>query len=116
VHTQADLVMHFAAVAYVGESVANPVQYYDNITSNTINVIKAMKVPNNTQHPTYPTLSKTQLERYPRIVKGFYIGMQGGHSGNLRTWNLLQRYPQHCVLDDKPSFRPPCMRESCLFA
>mmetsp|Transcript_42990 Transcript_42990/g.71678 ORF Transcript_42990/g.71678 Transcript_42990/m.71678 type:complete len:411 (-) Transcript_42990:439-1671(-) len=42
-NSNADLVMHFAAVAYVGESVANPVQYYDNITSNTINVIKAMK-------------------------------------------------------------------------
>ena len=29
-----DLVMHFAAVAYVGESVVEPLRYYDNITSS----------------------------------------------------------------------------------
>mmetsp|Transcript_1293 Transcript_1293/g.2679 ORF Transcript_1293/g.2679 Transcript_1293/m.2679 type:complete len:401 (+) Transcript_1293:280-1482(+) len=38
-----DLVMHFAAVAYVGESVAEPLRYYDNITSNTVTLLKAMK-------------------------------------------------------------------------
>mmetsp|Transcript_2 Transcript_2/g.2 ORF Transcript_2/g.2 Transcript_2/m.2 type:complete len:393 (-) Transcript_2:174-1352(-) len=37
-----DMVMHFAAVAYVGESVTEPLRYYDNITSNTVNVLKAM--------------------------------------------------------------------------
>jgi UDP-glucose 4-epimerase len=28
-----DLVIHFAAVAFVGESVADPLRYYHNITS-----------------------------------------------------------------------------------
>ena len=28
-----DLVIHFAAVAFVGESVAEPLRYYHNITS-----------------------------------------------------------------------------------
>jgi UDP-glucose 4-epimerase len=35
--------MHFAALAYVGESVADPLSYYDNNTSGTISLLKAMK-------------------------------------------------------------------------
>ena len=38
-----DCVMHFAAVAYVGESVADPLGYYDNNTAGTISLLKAMK-------------------------------------------------------------------------
>lgn len=38
-----DAVIHFAAVAYVGESTLDPVMYYQNITSNTVTVVKAMK-------------------------------------------------------------------------
>ncbi|KAJ7559569.1 hypothetical protein O6H91_04G091500 [Diphasiastrum complanatum] len=37
-----DAVMHFAAVAYVGESMAEPLRYYHNITANTLTVLKAM--------------------------------------------------------------------------
>ncbi|GFQ04451.1 UDP-arabinose 4-epimerase 1 [Phtheirospermum japonicum] len=37
-----DAVMHFAAVAYVGESTLNPLKYYHNITSNTLVVLEAM--------------------------------------------------------------------------
>lgn len=37
-----DAVMHFAAVAYVGESTMEPLRYYHNITSNTLLVLKAM--------------------------------------------------------------------------
>ncbi|KAM3250922.1 UDP-arabinose 4-epimerase 1 [Capsicum annuum] len=37
-----DAVMHFAAVAYVGESTLNPLKYYHNITSNTLTVLEAM--------------------------------------------------------------------------
>ena len=35
-------VMHFAALAYVGESVAEPLAYYDNNTAGTISLLKAM--------------------------------------------------------------------------
>ncbi|KAI3834798.1 hypothetical protein MKX03_037932 [Papaver bracteatum] len=34
--------MHFAAVAYVGESILEPLRYYHNITSNTVVVLEAM--------------------------------------------------------------------------
>ncbi|KAK4484330.1 hypothetical protein RD792_006907 [Penstemon davidsonii] len=41
-----DAVMHFAAVAYVGESTAEPLRYYHNITSNTLLIVKAMAAHN----------------------------------------------------------------------
>jgi len=37
-----DTVMHFAAYAYVGESVEKPLMYYANNVSTTINVLQAM--------------------------------------------------------------------------
>ncbi|KAL8168371.1 hypothetical protein V2J09_009870 [Rumex salicifolius] len=37
-----DAVMHFAAVAYVGESTLEPLRYYHNITSNTLLVLEGM--------------------------------------------------------------------------
>ena len=38
-----DAVFHFAAYAYVGESVENPEKYYFNNVSNTLNLLHAMK-------------------------------------------------------------------------
>ncbi len=38
-----ECVMHFAALAYVGESVADPLAYYYNNTAGTISLLKAMK-------------------------------------------------------------------------
>eukprot|EP00252_Welwitschia_mirabilis_P001579 TRINITY_DN1145_c0_g2_i2.p1 TRINITY_DN1145_c0_g2~~TRINITY_DN1145_c0_g2_i2.p1 ORF type:complete len:410 (+),score=73.14 TRINITY_DN1145_c0_g2_i2:41-1270(+) len=37
-----DAVIHFAAVAYVGESMEDPLRYYHNITSNTLTILEAM--------------------------------------------------------------------------
>jgi UDP-arabinose 4-epimerase len=37
-----DAVMHFAAFAYVGESVSNPLRYYHNNVVSTINLLRAM--------------------------------------------------------------------------
>ncbi|WOK94759.1 hypothetical protein Cni_G03464 [Canna indica] len=37
-----DAVMHFAAVAYVGESTLQPLRYYHNITANTLLLLEAM--------------------------------------------------------------------------
>jgi len=38
-----DCVMHFAALAYVGESVTEPLRYYDNNTAGAISLLKAME-------------------------------------------------------------------------
>ena len=40
---QIDTVMHFAAYAYVGESVEQPLLYYHNNTATTINVLRTMQ-------------------------------------------------------------------------
>lgn len=42
-NNKVSLVMHFAAVAYVGESVAKPLMYYGLITSNTVTLLEAME-------------------------------------------------------------------------
>jgi UDP-glucose 4-epimerase len=41
-----DTVMHFAAYAYVGESVQQPLMYYENNVATTINVLQAMAEAN----------------------------------------------------------------------
>lgn len=38
-----DCVMSFAALAYVGESVAEPLSYYDNNTAGAVSLLKAMR-------------------------------------------------------------------------
>ena len=38
--TPIDCVMHFAALAYVGESVTDPLAYYDNNTAGTISLLE----------------------------------------------------------------------------
>eukprot|EP00036_Acanthoecidae_sp_10tr_P014214 CAMPEP_0206287574 /NCGR_PEP_ID=MMETSP0106_2-20121207/1177_1 /ASSEMBLY_ACC=CAM_ASM_000206 /TAXON_ID=81532 /ORGANISM="Acanthoeca-like sp., Strain 10tr" /LENGTH=424 /DNA_ID=CAMNT_0053718113 /DNA_START=267 /DNA_END=1538 /DNA_ORIENTATION=- len=38
-----DVVIHFAAVAYVAESYQDPLLYYNNVSSNTRHVLEAMK-------------------------------------------------------------------------
>lgn len=40
--TKFDLVIHFAAVAYVGESMKYPLQYYQNVTVNTVHLLECM--------------------------------------------------------------------------
>lgn len=37
-----ECVMHFAALAYVGESVTEPLTYYDNNTAGTVSLLRAM--------------------------------------------------------------------------
>ncbi len=38
-----DCVMHFAALAYVGESVTHPLRYYDNNTAGSLSLLRAME-------------------------------------------------------------------------
>src|SRR3954462_8519804 len=38
-----DTVMHFAAYAYVGESVHRPLMYYQNNVATTVNVLESMQ-------------------------------------------------------------------------
>jgi UDP-glucose 4-epimerase len=40
-HNRIDAVIHFAAYAYVGESVTDPLKYYENNVGNTIHLLQA---------------------------------------------------------------------------
>ncbi|NQT17213.1 MAG: UDP-glucose 4-epimerase GalE, partial [Planctomycetes bacterium] len=40
---EVDCVMHFAALAYVGESVTEPLSYYENNTAGTLSLLQAMQ-------------------------------------------------------------------------
>ena len=40
---ETDCVMHFAALAYVGESVQKPLDYYHNNTAGAISMLRAMR-------------------------------------------------------------------------
>src|SRR3990172_8782579 len=42
-HYQPTAVIHFAAYAYVGESVENPAKYYQNNVSGSITLLEAMR-------------------------------------------------------------------------
>lgn len=39
-----ELVVHFSGNAYVGESMARPEEYYQNITASTVSLVKAMEM------------------------------------------------------------------------
>lgn len=74
-----DVVIHFAAVAYVGESIADPLLYYANVTSNTANLLRAMstsKVKNiiySSSCATYGNAKKMPItERTPQIPTSPY--------------------------------------------
>ena len=41
-HSKVDVVIHFAAIAFVGESTKEPLRYWHNITSNTLGLVEAM--------------------------------------------------------------------------
>ncbi|XP_074272494.1 UDP-arabinose 4-epimerase 1-like [Silene latifolia] len=63
-----DAVMHFAAVAYVGESTMDPLRYYHNITSNTMGVLEAI-VKHNVKTLIYSSTCATygEPEKMPII-------------------------------------------------
>ncbi len=43
-HRQIECIMHFAALAYVGESVTQPLKYYENNTAGTLSLLQAAEV------------------------------------------------------------------------
>jgi len=45
-----DVVMHFSAFAYVGQSVTDPARYYLNNVANTLNLLEAMREEGDVRH------------------------------------------------------------------
>ncbi|KAJ0536871.1 putative UDP-arabinose 4-epimerase [Helianthus annuus] len=72
--------MHFAAVAYVGESTLDPLKYYHNITSNMLVVLEAMAAHNvntliySNTCATYGELEKMPItEATPRVPEKHHL-------------------------------------------
>jgi UDP-glucose 4-epimerase len=107
-------VMHFSAFAYVGESVIDPLRYYSNNVSNTLNLLGAMreyhvghlvfssscatygvpqKIPMSEEHPQMPInpygRSKLMVEQILNDVDAAY----GIKHVNLRYFNAAGADP-----------------------
>lgn len=65
-----DAVAHFAALAYVGESVTQPADYYRTNTSGTLNMLSAMRA-NDVPHIVFSSTCATYgVPRYSPIEEG----------------------------------------------
>lgn len=104
-----ETVLHFAGVAYVAESVNQPLLYYHNITSNMINMLRLMEASNinklifsstcatygnvtklpitehTQQHPVNPYGSaKLEAEKYARLFQA--------EKGSIRSVAVLRYF------------------------
>nr|CAD1834594.1 unnamed protein product [Ananas comosus var. bracteatus] len=68
-----DAVMHFAAVAYVGESTMEPLRYYHNITANTLTVLEAMAAHEDADYGSYSSVSYQPVWESQENGGGHYI-------------------------------------------
>ena len=62
-----DSVLHFAAFAYVGESVVDPAKYYRNNVANTLNLLEVMREFEVANHRISPSKSYQSL----RTIKAY---------------------------------------------
>ena len=101
-----DYVFHFAAIAYVGESMLDPLKYYNNVTSNTINLLEVMstfgvdKLIYSSTCATYGNVQKLPItEETPTVPINPY-----GKS-KLYAENAIQDYAQ-----SNPQFKATILR------
>jgi UDP-glucose-4-epimerase GalE len=105
---QIEAVIHFAAHAYVGESVAHPRKYFRNNVANTLNLLDAMldvgvkhivfsstcatygvpqTLPISEQHPQYPVNPYGESKLFVERVLRWYGEAYGLHWVALRYFN-----------------------------
>jgi UDP-glucose 4-epimerase len=105
---QIDAVMHFAAFAYVGESVQEPLKYYENNLRNTIELLHAVvesdiqyfifsstcatygnpqKIPIDEKHPQNPINPYGKTKRMIEEILEDYGSAYGLKSTSLRYFN-----------------------------
>jgi UDP-glucose 4-epimerase len=111
---QIDAVMHFAAYAYVGESVVNPLKYYENNLRNTIELLHAViknkikycvfsstcstygipvKTPIDESHPLNPINPYGNTKRMIEVILEDYAKAYGLKSISLRYFNAAGADP-----------------------
>ncbi|MDD4880569.1 MAG: UDP-glucose 4-epimerase GalE [Gallionellaceae bacterium] len=110
-----DLVMHFAALAYVGESVGEPELYYQNNVVGALNLLAAMRahgvarlvfsstcatygeperIPIDETHPQRPINPYGRTKLMIEQALADYAAAYGLHSASLRYFNAAGGDPQ----------------------
>ncbi|MEJ2731011.1 MAG: UDP-glucose 4-epimerase GalE, partial [Deltaproteobacteria bacterium] len=116
-----DAVMHFAAYAYVGESVADPLKYYENNLRNTIQLLHAImendvnaivfssscatygnpeKIPIDEDHPQNPINPYGKTKRMIEEILADYDAAYGLKYISLRYFNAAGADPDAEVGED----------------
>ena len=114
-------VMHFAAYAYVGESVENPLKYYENNVGNTIELLRATlengvknfvfsstcatygnpeKTPIGEDHPLNPINPYGRTKRIIEEILADYHAAYGLNYTSLRYFNAAGADPDSEVGED----------------
>jgi len=109
-----DAVIHFAAYAYVGESVTNPRKYYDNNVAGTLSLLNAMldadvrdivfsstcatygeprQIPIGEDHPQSPVNPYGETKLAVEKMLGWYSGAYGLRTAALRYFNAAGADP-----------------------
>eukprot|EP01135_Chromosphaera_perkinsii_P009878 Nk52_evm8s1945 gene=Nk52_evmTU8s1945 len=117
-HDQIDTVVHFAGLKAVGESVEEPLLYYENNIGGTVNLLRVMEkyncrnivfsssatvygqpefLPITEDHPLHPTnpygRTKYMIEQIMMDVANSKKGKRPAGGGHLDQWNIvLLRY------------------------
>ena len=111
-----DAVIHFAAIAFVGESVAFPLQYYHNVTVNTVTLLETMqkfgvnklvysstcatygnpkKLPITEKTPTNPINPYGKSKLYAEVaIRDFAHANPGFNAAILRYFNVFGADPE----------------------
>ena len=119
--TEADAVMHFAASAYVGESVQNPQKYYFNNVVNTLTLLRAMRaagvdrfvfssscavygapasVPITEEFPTQPISPYGRTKTAVEGILADYAAAYGLRYASLRYFNAAGAAPEGNIGED----------------
>jgi UDP-glucose 4-epimerase len=120
-HYKIDAVMHFAAYAYVGESVEDPLKYYENNLRNTIQLLHAVlennikyivfsstcatygdpeKIPIDEDHPLNPINPYGKTKRMVEEILADYHAAYGLKYMSLRYFNAAGADPDAEVGED----------------
>jgi UDP-glucose 4-epimerase len=92
--------MHFAALAYVSESVKNPMMYYKNNISGTINLLEAM-CENNVKKFIFPSTCATYgtPEAIPITESNSQNPINPYGRSKLMIENILKDYSNADIVD-----------------
>lgn len=114
-HNNIQAVMHFAAFAYVGESVADPQKYYNNNVGNTLNLLQIMmefgvricvfsstcatygwpeKIPITENHPQNPINPYGRSKLMIENILSDYASAYGLRYASLRYFNAAGADPE----------------------